>query len=218
MAKYKPPCTTCKGTGALVTERCPDCTATRSGLLPRETKKLYLTLFERFGRWEPGLFCFVNAVSPELRAEGERAREFYLSRIAPVEARSKATPWGLVAPPDVLPAPTFAPFVPATRPSQGGAGVVHERREYATVDLSRTCGACGQKTVDLGVCSTCGALKEAGPAELVELPPERVEELPPDLGDAAADFKRLFRGFRKTPKVELPTEEEQAIDDSEIPF
>ena len=222
MAKRKPPCATCQGAQALATERCPACTSERSGILPRETRKLYLTLYARFGRWEPGLFCFVNAVSPELRADGEKARVFYLDKVKPVEDRAEATPWGLVAPADVLPAPTFPPFVPASRPSQGGPGVFRERGSVR-VNLSRTCGGCGQKPIGkLGVCPICGAVKELV-AEETMVVEARTEELPPDLGDPAADFKRLLRGYRKSPPrvepVEEPTLEEQELDlEEDIPF
>jgi hypothetical protein len=167
MAKRKPPCGTCGGTGALPAERCPACTKPRLGTLPRETRKMYLELYARSGRWEPGLFLFVNAVSPELRTESDRARKFYLEKIKPIEDRSEWSEWGLVPPKDVLPAPTFAPFVPALRPSQGGPGVVYERGSVR-VDLSRTCPGCGQKTIGkLGVCSLCGMVKQV---QIIEPP------------------------------------------------
>jgi hypothetical protein len=208
MAKRKPPCGACAGTGALAAERCPECTKPRLGTLPRETRKLYLELFARSGRWEPGLFLFVNAVSPELRTEGEKARALYLAKVQPILDRSEPGEFGMIPPRDVLPAPTFAPFVPAMRPSQGGPGV--EVREYRgiRIDLSKTCGGCGQKAVDkLGVCSLCGTFKRV------------VADVPPDLGDPAADFKRLLRGYRKSPpRVEPPTLEEQVELDEDIPF
>ena len=210
MAKRKPPCATCQGTQALATERCPACTSERSGILPRETRKLYLELFARFGQWEPGLFLFVNAVSPDLRAEGERARALYLAKVQPILDRSEPGELGMIPPRDVLPAPTFAPFVPAMRPSQGGPGV--EVRE---------CGGCGQKTVDkIGVCSICGTFKRTIVEPPVEPPPPRVDaDVPLDLGDPAADFKRLLRGYRKSPpRVEPPTLEEQVELDEDIPF
>ena len=96
MAKRKPPCATCQGTQALATERCPACTSERSGILPRETRKLYLELFARFGQWEPGLFLFVNAVSPDLRAEGERARALYLAKVQPILDRSEPGEFGMI--------------------------------------------------------------------------------------------------------------------------
>ena len=136
MAKRKPPCATCQGTQALATERCPVCTSKRSGILPRETRKLYLELFARFGQWEPGLFLFVNAVPPDLRAEGERARALYLAKVQPILDRSEPGEFGMIPPRDVLPAPTFAPFVPAMRPSQGGPGVEVRESRGIRIDLS----------------------------------------------------------------------------------
>jgi hypothetical protein len=179
---------------------------------------MYLKLFVRSGRWEPGLFLFVNAVSSELRAEGEKARALYLAKVQPVLDRSEPGEFGMIPPRDVLPAPTFAPFVPPMRPSQGGPGV--EVREYRgiRIDLSKTCAGCGQKTVDkLGICSLCGTSKRVVAELPVEPPPPRVD--PPDLGDPAADFKRLLRGYRKSPpRVEPPTLEEQVELNEDIPF
>ena len=91
-----------------------------------------LCSFRSVGAW---LFLFVNAVSPDLRAEGERGRALYLAKVQPILDRSEPGEFGMIPPRDVLPAPTFAPFVPAMRPSQGGPGV--EVRESRGMDRAR---------------------------------------------------------------------------------
>lgn len=199
--KIKPPCATCKGRRALEAERCPDCTKPSSGILPRDLRKLYLGLYARTGRWEAGLFCYVNAVSPELRADGQKARDFYLMRVKPVEDRSEATPDGLVAPPDVLPAPTFPPFVSTTSVQ---TQIAFRETKPISIDLSKTCPGCGCKAIGkLGVCSVCGTVKVVA----------TVEEPESELEDPGADFKRLLRGYRRSPpRVEPPTPEEEIED------
>ena len=161
--KYRPPCPFCRGTGALEAERCPVCTKPRSGILPRDLRMMYLRLYARFGRWEPGLFCFIDSVDDKLASEGLVGRRFYLEKVQPVEERATWSEWGLVpfgsdrpsGPTLGLSGPTFPPFVSGATPVLQMNECVARQWEP---DMSRTCHACGCK-MESATCGKCGAKK-----------------------------------------------------------
>lgn len=79
----------------------------------RELRLWAVNHYARFGTWPSPIAD--HAIPEDLGAAAMRARAFYLSTVKPVEERATWSEWGLVAPSDVSPAPTFAPFRPGPR-------------------------------------------------------------------------------------------------------
>lgn len=82
-------------------------------VFPRELRVWALNHYARFGSWPSPIAD--HAIAEELGTAAIRARAFYLSTVRPVEERAAWSEWGLVAPGDVSPGPTFAPFRPPPR-------------------------------------------------------------------------------------------------------
>ena len=80
----------------------------------RELRLWAVNHYARFGTWPSPIAD--HAIPEDLGAAAMRARAFYLSTVKPVEERATWSEWGLVAPSDVSPAPTFAPFRPGPAP------------------------------------------------------------------------------------------------------
>jgi hypothetical protein len=83
-------------------------------VFPRELRVWALNHYARFGTWPSPIAD--HPIPEDLGTAAMRARAFYLSTVRHVEQQSTWSEWGLVAPPDVSPTPTFAPFRPGPEP------------------------------------------------------------------------------------------------------
>lgn len=87
--------------------------ASTAPVFPRELRVWALNHYARFGTWPSPIAD--HPIPEELGTAAMRARAFYLSTVRSVEERAMWSEWGLVAPADVSPTPTFAPFAPGPK-------------------------------------------------------------------------------------------------------
>jgi hypothetical protein len=79
-------------------------------VFPRDIRVWALTYYARFGSWPSPVAD--HPIPEDLGTAAIRARAFYLSTVRQVEGQATWSEWGLIAPSDVSPSPTFAPFIP----------------------------------------------------------------------------------------------------------